>query len=557
MTRAPSAEHPLFPEICKVYGCQRDGRLPRCRVRGAHLFYRCLHVRYRTRPSSVSPLGKNGAVLGVDVGTSSCKTVLVDGRARVIATASRSYLTRRTADGAATQQPSDWLRAAAATMRECVRACLSHRIEAIGVTGPAHAAVLVDGAGESLGPSLIFCDARPETIAETLRASYGEPFFETTFVHLTAAWTFPQLVWLRGQLAASAWARIRVVLPQKDYVRFRMTDVVVTDPSDAAGTGMVDQRAGSWAEPLLDDAGLTLDQVPPIALARASAGALNATWARRTGIPAGTPVGVGATDTVADLVSVNALEPGASIVKIASTGSVVTVSDRPRPHRQLLTYPHDPPGLWYSAAATNTAATAYSWLRDLLAQRPALGAPAYRAMDAAAARVPAGAGGLLFLPFLEGERGPYWDRRLRAAFLGLSTAHTQSHLVRAVLEGVAFSLRDCLELMRGLGLEVTQACFTGGGAASRVWRSILAAALAQRGSLPDPHGPAVGAALLAAGAVIGDAESRPDMRAAPRLRPVEPRPDWVEVYEPLYRTYSRAAAQQASLSHELVRIASG
>ena len=484
----------------------------------------------------MSPLGKNAAVLGVDVGTSSCKTVLVDRHARVIATASRSYSTRRSAEGGATQEPSDWLRAAAATMRECVRSCVNHHIEAIGVTGPAHAAVLVDSAGEPLGPSLLFCDARPEPIAESLRASYGEPFFETTFVHLTAAWTFPQLVWLRAELGPSTWARVRNVLPQKDYVRFRMTDVVVTDPSDAAGTAMVDQRVGSWAESLLAGAGLTLDQVPPIAAARTSAGVLNAAWARSTGIPAGTPVGVGATDTVADLVSVNALEPGASIVKIASTGSVVTVSDRPRPHRQLLTYPLDPPGLWYSAAATNTAATAYSWLRDILAQRPALGAPAYRAMDAAAARVPPGAGGLLFLPFLEGERGPYWDRRLRAAFLGLSTAHTQSHLVRAVLEGVAFSLRDCLELMRGLGLEVTDACFTGGGSASRVWRSILAAALAQGGNLPDPHGPAIGAALLAASAVVGDAAGRPAMRAAPRLRPVEPRPEWVEIYEPLYRT---------------------
>ena len=473
---------PAPAERARVRGCtcSAGAVLPRA----TRLFYRCRYVRHRTRQSHVSPLGKNGAVLGVDVGTSSCKTVLVDRRARVIATSSRSYLTRRTADGAATQEPSDWLRAAAATMRECVRSCADYRIEAIGVTGPAHAAVLVDGAAEPLGPSLLFCDARPESIAESLRASYGEPFFETTFVHLTAAWTFPQLVWLRAELGPSTWARVRYVLPQKDYVRFRMTDVAATDPSDAAGTAMVDQRVGSWDESLLAGAGLTLDQVPPIASARTSAGVLNAAWARRTGIPAGTPVGVGATDTVADLVSVNALEPGASIVKIASTGSVVTVSDRPRPHRQLLTYPLDPPGLWYSAAATNTAATAYSWLRDILAQRPALGAPAYRAMDAAAARVPPGAGGLLFLPFLEGERGPYWDRRLRAAFLGLSTAHTQSHLVRAVLEGVAFSLRDCLELMRGLGLEVTQACFTGGGSASRVWRSILAAALARRETCP-------------------------------------------------------------------------
>jgi xylulokinase len=505
----------------------------------------------------VSLRSKNPAALGVDVGTSSCKTILLDRHARVIVSATRSYSTRRSADGAATQEPSDWLRAAAATMRECVRASGGHRVEAIGVTGPAHAAVLVDEAGEPLGPSLLFCDARPEATAEMLRAGYGDPFFETTFVNLSAAWTLPQLVWLQGQLTPSRWARIRTVLPQKDYVRFAMTGIAATDPSDAAGTAMVDQRTGSWAESLLADAGLTVDQVPPILPARASAGSLSPSWARRVGIPAGTPVAVGATDTVADLVSVNALEPGASIVKIASTGSVVAVSDRPHPHPQLLTYPFDPPRLWYSAAATNTAATAYSWLREVLSQRPSLGALAYRDMDAAAARVPPGANGLLFLPFLEGERGRYWDRRLRAAFLGLSAAHTQSHLVRAVLEGVAFSLRDCLELMRALGLEVNQACFTGGGAGSRVWRSILAATLAQTGDLPDPQGPAVGAALLGAGALTGSEGSALALRAAPRLRRVEPNLEWVEIYERLYRMYLHAAAQQISLSHELAEFAEG
>jgi xylulokinase len=178
-------------------------------------------------------------------------------------------------------------------------------------------------------------------------------------------------------------------------------------------------------------------------------------------------------------------------------------------------------------------------------------------MDKAAVRVPPGANGLLFLPFLEGERGRYWDRRLRAAFLGLSAAHTQSHLVRAVLEGVAYSLRDCLELMRELGLEVTRACFTGGGAASRVWRSILAATLAQTGDLPDPQGPAVGAALLGAGALIGSEGSALAVRAAPRLRRVEPNPEWVENYERLYRMYVHAAAQQVSLSHELAEFAEG
>jgi xylulokinase len=490
--------------------------------------------------------------VGVDVGTSACKTVLLDRDGRLLETASATYSTRRTTAGEVSQDPRDWLRAAAATMRACARRAGSGRIAGVGVTAPAHVGVLLDDAGEPVTRALLCFDARSEPVARALRDSYGERFFETTFVELTSAWTFPQLAWLRRELGRKAWSGIRCLLLQKDYVRFRMTGELATDPSDAVGAALVDQRVQSWSEELCAEVGLPLEKLPPILPVDALAGRLTREWARRTGVPAGTPVAVGGTDTVSDLVSVNALRPGDSIVKIASTGSVVTVGNRPRPHRRLLTYPLGLPGLWYTAAATSTAATAYNWLRALLANRESVEPQSHRAVDAAVSRVPPGAGGVIFLPFLEGERVPYWDRSLRAAFLGLSSAHGQGHLVRAVMEGVALSLRDCLELMREVGHAVERPRFTGGGVASGVWRRILAGALGLDGYLAEPQGPAVGAALLAQAAAAGVT-----VRPRPRLRPVKAPDEWTALYDRLYCTYATAAHQVEGVSHELVELAGG
>lgn len=503
---------------------------------------------HRPRPSGASaPL-----YLGIDTGTTACKAALVSSAGRLVASASAAYPTRRTAAGEVSQNPRDWMRAVETTMRSCVAQTDGRPIAGVSITAPAHVGVLIDAAGAPIGRALLCFDARPEPIARALHRSLGERFFETTFVELTSAWTFPQLLWLRQELGENVWSRVRYLLPQKDYVRFRLTGEIATDVTDAVGTALVDQRAQTWSEELCAEAGLSLDQLPPILPIDGVAGVLSRAWQRRTGVPAGIPVTVGGTDTACDLVSVGALEPADSIVKIASTGSIVTVCAEPHPHRQLLTYPLGMPGRWYSAAATSTAATSYNWLRALIADNALTTADAYATMDANARRLAPGSGGVMFLPFLEGERVPYWDRDLRGAFLGLSSAHTKGHLIRAVMEGVALSLRDCLELMRAAGLAVDRPCFTGGGVASEVWRRILAGALGCSGHLAEPQGPAVGSALLAQ----AGAESS-HVRPRPRKRPVRASDEWTALYDRLYRTYAHAARQVEEISHELVAFADG
>jgi xylulokinase len=388
-----------------------------------------------------------------------------------------------------------------------------------------------------------------------MRAAYGDGFFDRTFVRLGPSWTLPQLAWLHEQEPA-IWPRIRHVLTTKDFVTFLLTGNAVTDPSDAAGTAMYDQLRGQWTGDLCSEAGLDLTQLPPIHLATDIAGGLTDEWSCATGIRAGTPVIVGATDTAAELYSLNLVTPGTGLVKIASTGTVVAVLDAPRPDPRTLTYPHVAAGLWYTLTATNTAAVAFSWLRQTVFAAPA-GTPAasYAEMDAIASTAPAGAAGVIFLPFLDGERSPYWDSNLRASFMGLSGAHRRPHLGRAVLEGVCFSLRDCRDLLRGLGVEVPKPILTGGGVESELWRTILASVLGVVGHTATPQGPAIGSAYLAAAGVEGSAPDREIPKPAPLLSPVEPRPDWRATYDYVYPVYLEAARRITGLSHDLVAMA--
>jgi xylulokinase len=497
------------------------------------------------------------AYLGVDVGTSGCKAVLIDDGGAVRYTAWRGYEQRRTTGGEVSQDPRDWAAATSQTLAECGATARDQGLDvvAIGTTAPAHTAVLLDRAGEPLQRAILPYDQRCAVTAERMRVAYGDGFFARTFVRLGPSWTLPQLAWLHEQ-APAIWPKIRHVLTTKDFLTFLLTGNAVTDPSDAAGTAMYDQVHGEWAEDLCREAALDLSQLPVVHRATDMAGGLTDEWSSVTGIRAGTPVIVGATDTAAELYSLNLVAPGTGLVKIASTGTVVAVLDTPRPDPRILTYPHVTPGLWYTLTATNTAAVAFSWLRQTVFAAPAgIPAASYAEMDAVASTAPAGAAGAIFLPFLDGERSPYWDPNLRASFMGLSGAHRRPHLSRAVLEGVCFSLRDCRDLLRGLGVEVLHPILTGGGVESELWRTILASVLGVVGHTAAPQGPAIGSAYLAAAGVEGP---DPDCRApkpAPSLSPVEPRSDWRATYDYVYPVYLEAARRVAELSHDLVAMA--
>jgi xylulokinase len=494
---------------------------------------------------------RQDVTIGVDVGTSGCKAIVLGSSGRLLHTAQASYATRRTVAGEVTQDPRAWLKAVRQTLNECAQAADGRHVAGLGITAPAHAAVICDADGEPLAPSLLAFDARPAATARKLKARYGDDLFKVTYVDLSAGWTLAQLTWLREQ-APQLWPRIRWMLTQKDWIRYRLTGTALIDTSDAAGTAMIDQASASWLEPVCTDLGLSSEQLPPIVSSTAPGGRLTAFWARATGIAQGTPVVVGATDTAAELLSVGAVSAGDSLVKIASTGTVVGVSAEPVVDRRLLTYPHPVPGQWYTLAATNTATVAYQWLRETVFAAPAA-APAvtYEDINRRASRVSAGSEGVLFLPFLEGERTPYWDAHLRGAFLGLSSAHRREHLARAVLEGVAMALRDCRDVMERAGLPVQAPYLAGGGTSSRLWRTILVSALGQPGVVAEPQGPAVGAAIMAFASDATTATQILQRAPAPRTRRVEPVQEWVITYDALHHTYRLAAEAVTGVSHRL------
>lgn len=493
------------------------------------------------------------ATVGLDIGSSSTKCIVLDGSGALLWTRSEPYRIHRGAVGEATLDPDDWLSAARTMLREAVEALDGRRPLGIGVTGPAHYAVLVDGDGRPMGRALLSSDARPAAVAERLRDEFGDAYFESTRVELTAGWTLAQLAWLRTQMP-ERWDAVRRVLVVKDYVRFAMTGVAVTDPSDAAGTGMYDHDSEGWSERWLAPTGLGIEHMPEIRPAVSEGGGLDAEWARATGLPAGLPVAVGGTDTAAELVSVGAIEAGSAIVKIASTGTVVVVTDRPVADRRLLAYPHVVPGLGYLAAATNTAATAYGWLREtVFGHEPEPPSAVYKEMDRLASQVDPGAGGLLFVPFLEGERTPFWDWRLRAGMVGLTSVHRREHFCRAVLEGVALSLRMCREVVEESGVQVQRPIVSGGGVASRLWRDILVSTLDQECLMVEPQGPAIGAAMMASAAVEGAGLGTVHVEQARET--LTPRQEWRDTYSQLSDAYALATEALRPVSYKLGEIA--
>ncbi len=498
----------------------------------------------------------DGLLLGIDIGTSSCKAVLVDRRGRQVAAATFAYPTTFGRDGSVTQEASAWVSAASKAVLAALAGQPRHAVAAIGVAGVAHNAVLIDRHGRPLAPVIRYDDGRPSRVIPALEAELGDGIVARTFAHPRWSWTLTQLVWLRAN-HPQLWSSLDAMLIQKDFLRHQLTGRAATDPSDATGTGMVDQSTGSWDPSLLAVAGLDPHHVPPIEPSISVAGLLTATWARTLGLRSGTPVAMGATDTCAELVSLGALEPGASSVKAASTGTVVAVSDQPRPDLRYFTYPHAVPGRWYSLAATSTGSTALAWLAqrarpDGTGRRRGSMDPAGDAI-AAAARIAPGSDGLLFLPFLEGERAPYWDRDFRAALIGLSTAHTNAHLYRAAIEGVAFSLRSCRDLMESAGFRIERPFLGGGVMATRLWRRVVSSALGIPTRIAEPQGPAVGAALIAAAAIGAEPSRDGRLVARPRIRTERPDPVWTAIYDERYGWYTEAVAAVAETSRRLAR----
>ena len=440
-----------------------------------------------------------GVVLGIDVSTTATKAVLVDGAGRVVGIASSEYGFEQPQPRWSEQDPHLWWTGA----QHAIRGALANAgltgddVVAVGLTGQMHGLVLLDAAGEVIRPAILWNDQRTAAECDLIREALGPAHLvELTGNDALTGFTAPKLVWVRDH-EPDAWRRVAHVLLPKDYVRLRLTGEYAMDKADGSGTILFDLAARDWSPEML--AALRIDPawMPPTFEGPAITGTISVAAAAATGLRAGTPVAAGGGDQAANAVGVGAVVPGRVALSLGTSGVVFATTDRPlfEPAGRVHAFCHAVPGRWHLMSVMLSAAGSLRWFRDAIAP----GEP-FDALSAAAGEVPAGSDGLLFLPYLSGERSPHPDPLARGAFVGLTLAHDRRHLTRAVLEGVAFGLRDGLDLMVAAGMpRPTQIRASGGGTASPVWRQILADVLdAEIATLTTTEGAAFGAALLAA-----------------------------------------------------------
>ena len=432
--------------------------------------------------------------LGVDVGTGGTRAVVVDRQGRVLASEAAEHAPIHSAHvGWAEQDPEDWWRAARTAISAVVKQ--SGSVEAVGLTGQMHGCVMLDAAGQVLRPALIWCDQRTQPECDWLEETIGrEKLIELVSNPALPNFTLTKLLWVK-QHQPEIFARIKHVLCPKDFVRLRLTGVYAIDMQEASGTLLLDVTHRRWSREVAEAAGIPMEWLPELFEGPEVCGRITESGSAATGIQPGTPVVAGAGDQGAGAVGMGVLKPGMVSATIGTSGVVFAATDKPTMDRlgRLHTFCHAAPGVWHVMGVTNGAGLSLRWLRDTF-----LPGVSYDEMTRQAANVPAGSEGVLWTPYLFGERTPHLDAHARAAFVGITASTTRGHFVRAVMEGVAFSLRDTFTLFAELGIPVAEIRLGGGGARGSLWRQIQADVFGRPVErLEAEEGGAFGAALLA------------------------------------------------------------
>ncbi|MBS1859073.1 MAG: xylulokinase [Acidobacteria bacterium] len=477
--------------------------------------------------------------LGIDVGTGGSRALLVDDRGAVLAgfTAPHEDMTMARPLWAE-QRPENWWDAVVAAIRGVLAesGVKGAAIRGIGLSGQMHGLVILDDAGQVIRPSLIWCDQRSQQQVDFVNAKVGrEKILEYTANPVLTGFTLPKLLWVRDHEPAN-FARVRKMLLPKDYVRFRLTGEFCSEVSDASGTSVFDVVRRRWSWEMMDALGLDRSILPACYESSEITGRITAQVAELTGLAAGTPVVGGGGDQASSAVGNGIVEEGVVSCTIGTSGVVFAHMEKVAydPAGRVHTFCHAVRDKWHVMGVTQGAGLSLQWMRNQLC--PGV---SYDALTAEAAQSPTGAHGLFWLPYLMGERTPHLDATIRGGWIGMTAKHTRADLIRAVIEGVSYSQRDCLEIVEGLGVAVASVRASGGGAKSEFWRGLLASILNKRVvTLETQEGSAYGAALLAL-AGTGAYASVPEVcRAAIReTASVEPNRGDAAFYGKAHRIY--------------------
>ena len=416
-------------------------------------------------------------IIAHDLGTSGDKASLHDDSGRLLAGCTVAYPTRFGPGGVAEQEPEDWWRAVGEATRRLLADFGAGRgaVRGLGISGQMMGAVFLDAAHRPVRPAFIWADQRSSLQAARLRDTVGEHEAYALLGHrVHATYTLPKIIWVREN-EPGVWARTRTVCVAKDYVTARLTGVLVTDPSDASSTDAYDLRGGAWSKTMLDAADVDVATLPDVVPSTTIAGGLTDVAADHTSLLPGTPVVVGGGDGPMASVGAGAVRPSdGAYVCLGSSAWVAFSSEQPLldPQMRSFTFRHVVPDYYVPTATMQAGGACLQWIADVL--EPGGGAARFPQLLAEASTGCGADDGLYFLPYLLGERSPHWNPEAAGTFLGLQRHHTRGDLVRAVLEGVAFNLRSCLEAFADAGARIDAVDVIGGGATSDVWLRVLA-----------------------------------------------------------------------------------
>jgi xylulokinase len=489
--------------------------------------------------------------VGLDVGTGGVRAVAVDEAGRIVAESSAEYPFSSPRPGWTEQDPEDWLRGSREVLGK-VAAEVEDDIVGIGLTGQMHGSVFLDEEGEVIRPALLWNDQRTASQCRRITSAVGEErLIRIAGNPALTGFQAPKIVWLRDAEPEN-YARVSHVLLPKDYVRLLLTGEYATDASDAAGTLLLDVGKRDWSEEILDTLEIPIDWLPKVYEGPENTGELRTEVAEKLSLPPGIPVAAGGGDNAAAAVGVGIVEEGLLSSSIGTSGVLFAHTDgfRADPSGRVHAFCHAVPGAYHLMGVTLSAGGSLAWWRHTLGSD-------YDELVEAASGVPPGSEGLVFLPYLTGERTPHLDPEARGAFFGFTARHGLAHMSRAVMEGVVFSLRDALEILRSLGVPIEQVRTTGGGARSLLWRELQADIYnTPIHRTTADEGPAYGAALLAGVAAgvyqdVQEATSRVEVRGDV----TEPDPERAKVYEEHYEVYRSLYEATANAMHRLSDLA--
>lgn len=446
-------------------------------------------------------------LLGVDLGTSGTKTVLFDLQGCAVASALQEYPLEQPRNGWAEQDPECWWKAARETIRQVLKksGISPAQIRGLGISGQMHGLVLLDEQGNVLRKAILWCDGRTQAECDEITQTIGqERLIRISANPALPGFTAGKILWVRRH-EPEIWSKVRHILLPKDYVRFRLTGEYAAEMSDASGTNLLDVPGRKWSNEILNALEIDPPLLPPLVESNETAGTITAEAAAETGLQMGMPVAAGAGDNAAAAVGMGVVENGKAFTTIGTSGVVFAHADQVQidPAGRVHTFCAAVPGAYTVMSCTLAAGLSLKWFRDQFCQAECraaaqMGEDPYMLMNQQASQSPIGANRLLFLPYLMGERSPLLDADARGGFIGLSGIHQRRDLLRAVMEGVIYSQRQNLDVLRGMNIAPESMLACGGGAKSPFWRQMMADVFAMPVKTVDnPEGPALGAAILA------------------------------------------------------------